>query len=237
MSTNYPTFIPCTFSAKSCPSLCGPQPNPSGQARPSLRGSFLSWIQCRSRLVSISALPLPSLPLPLPLPRSKSTPSLSSASQELESPANNMEGDLGWCCSSEGNNWDLHAVVRSACSGGGRGGLAPPSASNDSSWLLQMPATDPLLDAAASQPPLSAVHDQAVDDLCLQAFFASPKLLETPQPSSLRNAAPPQRSKADGPTGKPRTSGRAGGAERSRSKRKYVLYLCIYLSGISVLDK
>jgi len=79
--------------------------------------------------------------------------------------------------------------------------------------------------------------DQAVDDLCLQAFFASPKLLETPQPSSLRNAAPPQRSKADGPTGKPRTSGRAGGAERSRSKRKYVLYLCIYLSGISVLDK
>jgi len=175
MSTNYPTFIPCTFSAKSCPSLCGPQPNPSGQARPSLRGSFLSWIQCRSRLVSISALPLPSLPLPLP--RSKSTPSLSSASQELESPANNMEGDLGWCCSSEGNNWDLHAVVRSACSGGGRGGLAPPSASNDSSWLLQMPAS------------------------------------------------------------KPRTSGRAGGAERSRSKRKYVLYLCIYLSGISVLDK
>jgi len=61
--------------------------------------------------------------------------------------------------------------------------------------------------------------DQAVDDLCLQAFLASPKLLETPQPSSLRNAAPPQQSKAGGPTGKPRTSGRAGGAERSRSKR------------------
>ncbi|RLM70338.1 WRKY transcription factor 22-like [Panicum miliaceum] len=144
-----------------------------------------------------------------------------------------MAGDLGWCCSSGSNNWDLHAVVRSAGSSGGRGRVTPPPASNDDcfSWLLQTPSaseesssglhpprpqTDQLLDAAGSQPPMA---DTAIDDLCLQAFFASPKL-ETPQPSSPRNEAPPQRSKADGPPGKPRTSGRAGGAGPSRSKRK-----------------
>ncbi|PUZ60512.1 hypothetical protein GQ55_4G135400 [Panicum hallii var. hallii] len=141
-----------------------------------------------------------------------------------------MEGDLGWCCSSGSNNWDLHAVVRSACSSGDRGRVTPPPGSNDDSfsWPLQTPSvseefssglhppqpqTDQLLDAAASHPPLA---DPAVDDLCLQAFFASPKL-EAPQPSSPRNEALPQRSKADGPPGKPRTSGRAG---PSRSKRK-----------------
>ena len=131
-----------------------------------------------------------------------------------------MEGDLGWCCSGGSNNWDLHAVVRSACSGG------PPPASNDDSfsWLLQTPSAseDQLLDAAGSQPPLA---DPAVDDLCLQAFFASTKL-ETPQPSSPRNEAPPQQYKADGPPGKLQTSSRAGGAGPSRSKRKYVsIYL------------
>jgi len=130
-----------------------------------------------------------------------------------------MEGDLGWCCSGGSNNWDLHAVVRSACSGG-----PPPASNDDSSWLLQTPSAseDQLLDAAGSQPPLA---DPAVDDLCLQAFFASTKL-ETPQPSSPRNEAPPQQYKADGPPGKLQTSSRAGGAGPSRSKRKYVsIYL------------
>nr|CAB3468067.1 unnamed protein product [Digitaria exilis] len=142
-----------------------------------------------------------------------------------------MEGDLGWFSSSGSNNWDLHAVVRFACTGSGRV-AAPPPASNDSfSWLhtpsasedssagllTPQPQTDQLMDAAASQPLLT---DPAVDDLCMQAFFASPKP-ETPQPSPPRIEAPPQRPPADGPPGKqPRTSGRVGGGRSSRSKRK-----------------
>ncbi|CAL5053040.1 unnamed protein product [Urochloa decumbens] len=143
-----------------------------------------------------------------------------------------MEGDLGWFCSSGSNNWDLHAVVRFACSGSGR--AAPPPAPNDTfSWLHtpsaseesssglppSPPQTDHLMNAAAaaSQPLLA---DPAVDDLCLQAFFASPKP-DTPQPSSPTNQAPPpQRSPADAPPGKPRSSGRAGGGGPARSKRK-----------------
>ncbi|OEL22047.1 WRKY transcription factor 22 [Dichanthelium oligosanthes] len=140
-----------------------------------------------------------------------------------------MDGDLGWRSSSGSNNWDLHAVVRFACSGGGR--VAPSSSSNDSfSWLHtpsasedsstglppSQPQTDQLMDAAASQPLLT---NPAVDDLCLQAFFASPKP-ETPQPSSPRNKAQTQPSPADGPPGKPRTSGRVGGGGPTRSKRK-----------------
>ncbi|CAN6216759.1 unnamed protein product [Urochloa humidicola] len=131
-----------------------------------------------------------------------------------------MEGDLGWFCSSGSNNWDLHAVVRFACSGSSR--VAPPTAANDTfSWLhtpsateessglpLPLPQTDHPVNAAAASQPLLA--DPAVDDLCLQAFFASPKP-DTPQPSSPKNHAPPS---------KPRSSGRAGGGGPTRSKRK-----------------
>ncbi|CAN6178016.1 unnamed protein product [Urochloa humidicola] len=135
-----------------------------------------------------------------------------------------MEGDLGWFCSSGSNNWDLHAVVRFACSGGGR--VAPPPAANDTfSWLHTPSATEESSSglpppppqtghpvnaaAAAASQPLQA--DPAVDDLCLQAFFASPKLETPPQPASPTNQAPPS---------KPRSSGRAGGGGPTRSKRK-----------------
>ncbi|CAN6207645.1 unnamed protein product [Urochloa humidicola] len=142
-----------------------------------------------------------------------------------------MEGDPGWFCSSGSNNWDLHAVVRFACSGGSR--VAPPPASNDtfswlhtpsaseeSSGLPPPPQTDHLRNAttAAASQPLQA--DPAVDDLCLQAFFASPKP-DTPQPSSPTNEAPPpQESPADAPPDKPRSSGRPGGGGPTRSRRK-----------------
>ncbi|CAL5042618.1 unnamed protein product [Urochloa decumbens] len=132
-----------------------------------------------------------------------------------------MEGDLGWFCSSGSNNWDLHAVVRFACSGSGH--IAPPPAPASEESSSELPPPQPQMDhlmnaaAAASQPLLA---DPAVDDLCLQAFFASPKA-DTPQPSSPTNEAlPPPRSPADAAPGKPRSSGRAGGGGPTRSKRK-----------------
>ncbi|KAF8667913.1 hypothetical protein HU200_052541 [Digitaria exilis] len=147
-----------------------------------------------------------------------------------------MEGDLGWFSSSGSNNWDLHAVVRFACTGASGRVAAPPPASNDSfSWLhtptpsaseessagLPQPmTTDQLMDAATASQSQPLLTDPAVDDLCLQAFFASPKP-ETPQPSPPRIEAQTQRPPTDGPPGKqPRTSGRASGGRPSRSKRK-----------------
>ncbi|CAN6201487.1 unnamed protein product [Urochloa humidicola] len=130
-----------------------------------------------------------------------------------------MEGDPGWFCSSGSNNWDLHAVVRFACSGGAH--VAPPPAPTDTfSGLPLPPQTDHLRSAAtaaASQPLLA---DPAVDDLCLQAFFASPKPDTPHQTSPTNEAPPPQESPADAPPGKPRSSGRAGGGGPTRSRRK-----------------
>ncbi|KAJ1259292.1 hypothetical protein BS78_10G142800 [Paspalum vaginatum] len=139
-----------------------------------------------------------------------------------------MEGDLGWCCSSGSNNWDLHAVVRFGCSGGGS--VPTPSAVSDDdfSWLptpsvsedpysgvlpqAQQHTDQLVMEDAASQ---SLLADPAVDDLCLQAFFASPK-----PTSPAGNEAPPQRSPADGPPAKPRSSARVDGGKQTRSKRK-----------------
>ncbi|XP_062178398.1 WRKY transcription factor 22-like [Phragmites australis] len=117
-----------------------------------------------------------------------------------------MEGDLGWCCSSSSNNWDLHAVVRFACGGSGR--VAPPTHSDGSSWL-PTPQKYELIDGDASQ---TLRVDPDVDDLC-QAFFAATKP-ETPQPSSPRNDVLPQLPLVDEPPGKPKNSG------PTRSKRK-----------------
>jgi WRKY transcription factor 22 len=145
-----------------------------------------------------------------------------------------MEGDLGWFCGNGSNNWDLHAVVRFACTGSGR--VALQSASNDTfSWLntpsalesssglpQPQPLADQLMDADAATASQPILAEPAIDDLCLQAFFVSPKPA-TPQPSSPTNVAPPSdMSPADGAPGKPRTSDRAGGGGPIRSKRKYV---------------
>ncbi|XP_039841788.1 WRKY transcription factor 22-like [Panicum virgatum] len=118
-----------------------------------------------------------------------------------------MEGDLPWCFGSSSNNWDLHAMVRFACGGGGR---VTPAPNSDESFLSGLPPQpQQQMDTAASWQPLPA--DPALEDLCLQALLAAAPKPETPQPASPRNETPP----------KPPTSYRnAGGPTRSRRKKK-----------------
>nr|CAB3468066.1 unnamed protein product [Digitaria exilis] len=115
-----------------------------------------------------------------------------------------MEGDLSWCYGSSDDNWDLHAVVRFACGGGG-GHVTPPKASDESFSWLPLPQKDEKMNAAW-WPPLPAD-----EDLCL---FAAPKP-DTTQPASPRNEAPPQQ-----PLAKPRRTSYRNGGGPARSKRK-----------------
>lgn len=124
-----------------------------------------------------------------------------------------MEGDLGWCRGGSSNNWDLHAVVRFACSSQG----APSSPPSDGSF---------------SWPPQALSAEPSVDDL-FQALLAEPKA-DAPQPSSPRNEAAPTTQQptqaADEAPAKPRSSGRGGGGP-TRSKRKYVFSLLVHSIG------
>ncbi|KAK3132984.1 hypothetical protein QOZ80_6AG0530450 [Eleusine coracana subsp. coracana] len=125
-----------------------------------------------------------------------------------------MEGDLWWCrggSSSSSNNWDLHAVVRFACSGAASQG-APASPPSDGSFSWPSPW----------QQPLPGDDDPATDNLC-QALLAEPKAESSPQPSSPRNEAPTtqQPTLADeAPSNKPRRPSGRGGGGPPRSKRK-----------------
>ncbi|GJN34319.1 hypothetical protein PR202_gb22969 [Eleusine coracana subsp. coracana] len=121
-----------------------------------------------------------------------------------------MEGDLGWCHGSS-NNWDLHAVVRFACSGAAsQGASASPPSDGSFSW------------PSPWQQLLPGDDDPAIDNL-RQALLAEPNKAESPQPSSPRNEAPTtqQPTLADeAPSNKPRRPSGRGGGGPTRSKRK-----------------
>nr|CAB3470553.1 unnamed protein product [Digitaria exilis] len=122
-----------------------------------------------------------------------------------------MEGDLHWCYGSSDDNWDLHAVVRFACGGGG-GHVTPPKASDEPfSWLMPRPQKDEKTDAAPCQPLRPADEDIY--------FFAAPMADTTTQPASPRNEAPSQQ-----PLAKPRRISyrNGGGPERSKRKKKRI---------------